>query len=154
MPCEVRCHALAGKHSTGTCLQMRMDWNRIAAIANIGCFLAGCFALYDAHSRSSGGFTMYPLTWLFAGGLLGAGILHFAAAGIQTRKSLEATQGTVPASAPETIAKPLEPSLPKRTPLEDSRFCHLKVAFGGLTIPQQYAMMLIVESERPRVRPS
>jgi hypothetical protein len=127
-----------------------MDWNRIGAIANIGCFLAGCFALYDAHQKSSGGFTMNPLEWVFGGCLLGAGVLHFAAARLQTRnppKTKQAIPALTPAPtpAPEAIAKP---AIPQRTSLEASEFYRLKIAFAQLTVPQQYALRLVFEAFR------
>ena len=41
-----------------------------------------------------------------------------------------------------------EPRLRPRTPLEDSQFNHLKIAFANLTVPQQYALKLVFHSAR------
>jgi hypothetical protein len=63
-----------------------MDWNKIGALASVGCFLLGCFAWYDAHQKTLETPAVPPLILVFGGCFIVAGVLNLAAARLQFTK--------------------------------------------------------------------
>jgi hypothetical protein len=74
-----------------------MDLNKFSALANIGSFFLGCVVLYFMRKRSQKKqragedgvkpvTSAKPLAWVFLGGMVVSGYLHFKAASIQASK--------------------------------------------------------------------